>query len=68
MIFGMGFGGLFVLILLLIVTSFRVLREYERGVVFMLGRFWKVTISKRIKTNKPPNPIPKIMVIPPRFR
>lgn len=22
--------------------SFRVLREYERGVVFMLGRFWKV--------------------------
>ena len=22
--------------------SFRILREYERGVVFMLGRFWKV--------------------------
>jgi regulator of protease activity HflC (stomatin/prohibitin superfamily) len=22
--------------------SFRVLREYERGVIFMLGRFWKV--------------------------
>jgi regulator of protease activity HflC (stomatin/prohibitin superfamily) len=42
MVFGMGFGGLFVLILLLIATSFRVLREYERGVVFMLGRFWKV--------------------------
>jgi regulator of protease activity HflC (stomatin/prohibitin superfamily) len=42
MIFGMGFGGLFVLVLLLIATSFRVLREYERGVVFMLGRFWKV--------------------------
>jgi regulator of protease activity HflC (stomatin/prohibitin superfamily) len=42
MIFGMGFGGIFVLILLLIALSFRVLREYERGVVFMLGRFWKV--------------------------
>ena len=42
MIFGMGFGGIFVLILLLIAVSFRVLREYERGVVFMLGRFWKV--------------------------
>ena len=42
MIFGMGFGGLFIFILLLIATSFRVLREYERGVVFMLGRFWKV--------------------------
>jgi len=42
MVFGMGFGGLFVLVLLLIAISFRVLREYERGVVFMLGRFWKV--------------------------
>jgi regulator of protease activity HflC (stomatin/prohibitin superfamily) len=42
MIFGMGFGGILVLILLLIAVSFRVLREYERGVVFMLGRFWKV--------------------------
>src|SRR5215510_13313988 len=29
-------------ILLLLVYSIRVLREYERGVVFMLGRFWKV--------------------------
>ena len=42
MIFGMGFGGLLVFVLLLIAISFRVLREYERGVVFMLGRFWKV--------------------------
>lgn len=31
-----------VVIALLIVSSFRILREYERGVVFMLGRFWKV--------------------------
>ena len=34
----------FVLVLLLIVavSSLRILREYERGVVFQLGRFWKV--------------------------
>jgi len=35
--------GVVVLILLvLLATSIRVLREYERAVVFMLGRFWKV--------------------------
>jgi regulator of protease activity HflC (stomatin/prohibitin superfamily) len=27
---------------LIVLYAFRVLREYERGVVFMLGRFWKV--------------------------
>lgn len=42
MIFGMGFGGFVVIILLLVLTAWRILREYERGVVFMLGRFWKV--------------------------
>jgi regulator of protease activity HflC (stomatin/prohibitin superfamily) len=26
----------------LLASTFRILREYERGVVFMLGRFWKV--------------------------
>lgn len=26
----------------LVASSFRILREYERGVVFLLGRFWKV--------------------------
>ena len=41
--FGLGFGGVVLLLLaILVVSSFRVLREYERGVVFMLGRFWKV--------------------------
>jgi len=30
------------LLLALLAYSFRILREYERGVVFMLGRFWKV--------------------------
>ncbi|MEJ2343807.1 MAG: slipin family protein [Gammaproteobacteria bacterium] len=29
-------------IVALIASSLRVLREYERGVIFMLGRFWKV--------------------------
>src|SRR4030067_721814 len=31
-----------VFIVLLVFSMFRILREYERGVVFMLGRFWKV--------------------------
>ena len=40
---GLSFGGVVILaIVILIVSSFRVLREYERGVVFLLGRFWKV--------------------------
>ncbi|NQU55914.1 MAG: slipin family protein [Rhodospirillales bacterium] len=29
-------------VLLLTFYTFRVLREYERGVIFLLGRFWKV--------------------------
>jgi regulator of protease activity HflC (stomatin/prohibitin superfamily) len=38
------FGGLtaLLLVLVLVISSFRILREYERGVVFLLGRFWKV--------------------------
>ena len=37
------FGFLpFVLLLVLLVNSFRILREYERGIVFLLGRFWRV--------------------------
>ena len=31
-----------ILLLALLAYSIRILREYERGVVFMLGRFWKV--------------------------
>jgi len=33
---------LIVLLIALAIASFRILREYERGVVFLLGRFWKV--------------------------
>ena len=42
MVIGFGFGTIVVIILLVVMTSFRVLREYQRAVVFMLGRFWKV--------------------------
>ncbi|MCC7080581.1 MAG: slipin family protein [Burkholderiales bacterium] len=37
-----GFAGLLLVVLALIAASFRILREYQRGVVFMLGRFYKV--------------------------
>ncbi len=36
-------GALVVLVpIIIILMSLRITREYERGVVFMLGRFWKV--------------------------
>ena len=31
-----------VIVVLLIFSAIRILREYERGVIFLLGRFWKV--------------------------
>jgi regulator of protease activity HflC (stomatin/prohibitin superfamily) len=40
--FNFGFGGVLVILIGLAVSSLRILREYERGVVFQLGRFWKV--------------------------
>jgi regulator of protease activity HflC (stomatin/prohibitin superfamily) len=38
------FGSLTIVLLIvaLLASSLRILREYERGVVFQLGRFWKV--------------------------
>ena len=39
---GIGFGALLFLLLVLLAAAIRVLREYERGVVFQLGRFWAV--------------------------
>ncbi len=35
-------GFVFIVVALLFISSFRILREYQRGVVFMLGKFWKV--------------------------
>lgn len=42
MIWDFGIGGVLFLLAIVVIASFRILREYERGVVFMLGRFWKV--------------------------
>ncbi|MBV35161.1 MAG: hypothetical protein CMP47_06845 [Rickettsiales bacterium] len=30
------------IVILLVASMFKILREYERGVIFMLGRFWRV--------------------------
>ncbi len=38
----LGFGTIFIIVAAVVLASFRVLREYERGVVFLLGKFWKV--------------------------
>ncbi|SEA93053.1 slipin family protein [Paraburkholderia sartisoli] len=41
--FTFGFSSILLLVVIvLIASSVRIFREYERGVVFMLGRFWKV--------------------------
>jgi regulator of protease activity HflC (stomatin/prohibitin superfamily) len=37
-----GYGALVALVLFFLFSALRILREYERGVVFQLGRFWKV--------------------------
>ena len=42
MFWNIGYGLIPVLLIMLAVSAFRILREYERGVVFQLGRFWKV--------------------------
>ena len=42
MIFNLGLGTLLIPLIILIIAALRILREYERGVVFQLGRFWKV--------------------------
>ena len=41
MVLSFGLGAVIVVVVLL-VWSLRILREYERGVVFQLGRFWMV--------------------------
>jgi regulator of protease activity HflC (stomatin/prohibitin superfamily) len=40
--FSFGVGLLVIVVVVLFTMSVRVLREYERGVVFQLGRFWAV--------------------------
>lgn len=36
---GLGLGGIAILVIILLVASIRILREYERGVIFQLGRY-----------------------------
>jgi len=36
------FGTLTFLLLAILINAIKILREYERGVIFQLGRFWKV--------------------------
>ena len=38
----LGFGAVLIVLTMLLLSAFRILREYERGVVFQLGRFWQV--------------------------
>jgi regulator of protease activity HflC (stomatin/prohibitin superfamily) len=41
----MAIPGIFIVLIVVVavlLSAIRILREYERGVVFMLGRFWKV--------------------------
>jgi regulator of protease activity HflC (stomatin/prohibitin superfamily) len=42
MFLNVGFGTLVMILIILLFSAFRILREYERGVVFLLGRFHKV--------------------------
>ncbi|MDI3515019.1 MAG: hypothetical protein PWP40_2248 [Rhodocyclaceae bacterium] len=37
-----GLAPLILLLIFLVIASIKILREYERGVIFLLGRFWKV--------------------------
>lgn len=37
-----GFAAVLIVLAMLLLSAFRILREYERGVVFQLGRFWQV--------------------------
>jgi regulator of protease activity HflC (stomatin/prohibitin superfamily) len=41
--FTFSFGTIvFLIVIVIVASSIRIFREYERGVVFLLGRFWKV--------------------------
>lgn len=38
----LGTLGVIIIIVLFLYSAIKILQEYERGVIFMLGRFWKV--------------------------
>lgn len=37
-----GLGPVFIILVALVASAVKILREYERGVIFLLGRFWRV--------------------------
>ena len=37
-----GFLVILILLALLFFSAVKILREYERGVIFLLGKYWKV--------------------------
>jgi regulator of protease activity HflC (stomatin/prohibitin superfamily) len=37
-----GYGGIVFIVIAVLVAMLKILREYERGVIFLLGRFWRV--------------------------
>jgi len=41
MAFDFSIGFLLLLLIVVAASSIRIFREYERGVVFTLGRFWR---------------------------
>ncbi|HEX9758231.1 MAG TPA: slipin family protein [Nitrospiria bacterium] len=38
----LGTLGIIIIVILFLYSAVKILQEYERGVIFMLGRFWKV--------------------------
>lgn len=42
MLFNQAWIAVVVLVIVFFASAIRILREYERGVIFMLGRYWKV--------------------------
>jgi regulator of protease activity HflC (stomatin/prohibitin superfamily) len=42
MIWDYSWTGVVLILVLVLASSFRILREYERGVIFLIGRFWRV--------------------------
>lgn len=38
----LSYAPLLLILVLIIIASIKILREYERGVIFLLGRFWRV--------------------------
>lgn len=40
--FNLGLGTALLVLIAIVASALRILREYERGVIFLLGRFWRV--------------------------